>query len=365
MALTGASKAGCRRLGRSWGSLFMLALAMSLAVSCQVWPGSHSGDDSYPHIEKPEQFIFEGWAETVAFMQGGNALAIGGCLDPDSDGDAPCSHGLVEVWSLKEPRQRSAFRFPREVTALAVSPDGSKWVAGDADGRLILSTAPSKVSRKLFHQKKKITALAFSPDGKWVASGSLDSAFPLGFMDPASGGMLRIKTPFEPVSALAFSPDGNDLAVGTIKGQVMLWNYAARVMPVQISSGSSESHAIGSIAFSPDSRLLAYGREDGNTVIVDRSAGQELMKFKAGFGVSAIAFSPDNRHLAIAQENGQILILEPHSSHPLWSKRHVLPVSDLAYSPDGASLGVATQRYVYVYRIQGPVSAKLSSDRPQ
>jgi WD40 repeat protein len=339
---------------RQWETLGLVVLVASVAVSCQVVSGLREENDSAGlRIEKAKQFTFNGWASEIAFSQKGNALAIAGCQDSNANGDADCSDGILQFWNLEDAGQHSALLFPDAITALAISPDGSKWALGDAKGRLIQSTATSGLTRKPLYHKDRITALAFSPDGKWVASGSLDPTFPLGFMDVASRGVIKVKMAFEPVSALAFSPDGKDLAVGTIKGQLVIWPYSSRSTPVVISSSGGESHAITSIAFSADGHLLAYSRQNGNTVVMDRRTGVELSRRKNGVAVSSLAFAPDSLHLAVAQENGKVIIFETQNSQVIWTKWHIGPVSGLAYSPDGASLAVVSQRHVYLYHVNG------------
>jgi Tol biopolymer transport system component len=243
--------------------------------------------------------------------------------------------------------------FPKSVTALAVMPDGSKWVAGDAEGRLILST--TRAVPKPFHQKGAITSLAFSPDGKWVASGSLDQSFPLGLMDVETGGVIKVKTRFEPVTALAFSPDGKTLAVGMTKGGIVLWNFTTADAPEPVA-GSLVGYAVTSVAFSSDGELLAYSTQDGKVVIVNRSSGRPTAEYKGSSTVNALAFSPDGTLLALGQENGRVQLIDSGQATQVWGKRHVLSVSDLAFSPDGASLAVAAQQNVFLYslREEGP-----------
>lgn len=322
--------------------VFLLVLGLTAACSFSM---GKSGDDLGILGESVERVPFAGRAKTLEYAQGGHSLIVGGC-QTGTPRDNVCSTGLVQVLTLNDAGSSKTMMLPEEVTALALSPDGSKWIAGDTDGRLILST--SKQAPEPFHQRGKITALAFSPDGKWVASGSLDQSFPLALVDMATGGVIRVKARFEPVTALAISPDGKTLAAGMTRGGIVLWNFISSKIP-QVVAGSGAGSPVLSVTFSSDGERLAYGRQDGKTVIVHLGSGQPLGEYRASSSVNALMFSPDGRWLALGQENGKVLLIDSEKAQERWSKRHVLPISDLAFSPDGTSLAVAVQQNIFLY----------------
>lgn len=327
-----------------------------------MWPGSPTGLTT-GHVESAERLPFHGWAHTLGFLRNGQALVAGGCeqIGP-SDGSA-CKRGVIRTWSLGETTPESAVSVPKNVTALNVSPDGKRWVAGDVEGRVFFSTDRMIVPSRPLHQQGEITALAFSPDGKWVASGSADATFPLGLIEVRTGGMIHVKVSFDAVSALAFSPEGKELVVGTVNGGVSVWKYQSSGAPVQLAPRSLGAHAITGIALSSDGRWLAYSRQDGRVFIRDRASGRVQMELKRGSGVSAVVFSPDSRTLAVGHDNGKTALVDIEQGREVWLRRHVLPVTDLAYSPDGASLAVAAQQNVYVYRIGEGREESFSSPR--
>lgn len=330
--------------------LCVLCLA-GLTGACQTVPAV---DDQHLSLgEKSERFLFAGKITTLAFSQGGRVLIAGGC-EIDDDGDdkqEDCPRSLVQKWNLDGTNSEKTLRYLQRTTALAVSPDGSHLAAGDSEGRLSLLKGAAKTKLKALHQKREITALAFSPDGKWVASGSLDSSFPLGFLETATGGVVKVKIDFEPISALAFSPDGRDLAIGTIKGGFFVWNFLSSATSSQISPNSNEQHAVTRTAYSSDGHLLAYGRRDGRVVILDRESGTVIREFKGSSAIKALAFSPDGQYLALGQDNGKVILIGSVQGGQVWSKRHLFPVADIAYSPDGGLLAVAAQQHVYLYHV--------------
>ena len=344
-------------------TFLLLPLALALTAACQMIPRAGIESDlNLAQLEEFRQLDFDGWVSALAFSHNGRALVVGGCQAGAAgglNGSEPCAHGKVQVWDLLGTGIGNGVTLPKPVTALAVSPDGSKWAAGDASGRLILSTM--KKAPKLLNQKGEITDLAFSPDGKWVASGSTDPSFPLAFMDVETGGVVRLKRKFEAVSALAFAPEGTVLAVGMESGRLVAWDFTSHTAPVQVVPHKRKKHAITSVAFSSDGHRLAYGQRDGKVVIVDRGSGAPHVTYEASSSVSALAFSPDGQSLVLGQDNGRVVLVEPKTAYTVWSIRHILPVSDVAYSPDGTSLAVAAQHSVSVYRVreitQGPPSS--------
>jgi|GEM_PF-3459553 len=369
----------CRQLDlRLASGLFITLIALGLTLACQrAMPIRDVSDKNILRFEKAQEITFDGWVKALAFTKGGQSLVVGGCQSAVSSGRASCTGGLIHEWNLKDTASIMTTEFSLAVTALAVSTDGTRWVAGDAEGRLIQASATIQVPRASFHQKGEITALAFSPDGKWIASGSADPSYPLGFMDVATGGVVKVKAKFSPVSALAFSPDGKDLAVGMLNGGLVLWEFNARSKPTPITSSdregykiagfefSSRAHSITSLVFFSDGHRIAYGRRDGRVVVWDRRSGQSLMELKVSSAVNALQFSPDGQYLAVGQENGKLLFFEVETRREIWSKRHIVSISDLAYSPDGSSLAVAAQKHVFLYSLgdEGPEPGPTS--RPQ
>jgi len=326
----------------------MMTYAFSSVLSCKTLSVDHSPNRVI--VESAGRHPFPGWIRSVAFS-GDNTLLVGGCLASDVDPKGPCGRGVIQVWDRNKPKPET-LSFPKTVTTLAALAAGREWIAGDEDGRLISSL--HRNAPRPFHQRGEITALAFSPDGKWVVSGSVDPSFPLGFMDRATGGVVKVKKDFDPVSALAFSPDGRDLAVGSMNGELHVWEYASPRSDSYEIKQSGKVGAITGVAFSPDGQLLAYGTSGGDVRILERNSWQVLVKVDGASAVKVLAFSPDNQHLAIGHDNGKVILLDSEQASVVWTKRHVLPILDLAYSSDGKSLAVAiAEGSVFMYRIGG------------
>jgi WD40 repeat protein len=159
--------------------------------------------------------------------------------------------------------------YRRGITALAISPDGSRLATGDSAGLLKLIDVPTGEVRASFQAHRYgngISALAFSPDGTLVATaGYLETVVRLW---GAAEGESRGQLPELPtgVRALTFSPGGALLALARGDGAAMLWGMAeSRVL----GTVRANDRALEAIAFSADGRALATGGTEGRVRLWD------------------------------------------------------------------------------------------------
>ncbi|GLP67176.1 hypothetical protein TUSST3_37980 [Streptomyces sp. TUS-ST3] len=125
-----------------------------------------------------------------------------------------------------------------EIGALAFSPDGARFAAGDQTGRVALWDAAVR-------QREGILPNVFPalPDG--------ENGWPDGGPDPVSDDTS------EAVSALAVSPDGRTLAVGGEAGSLQLWDIATQQPLGHLLSTPGDP--IDTVAFGPDSATVYAG----------------------------------------------------------------------------------------------------------
>lgn len=141
--------------------------------------------------------------------------------------------------SLPEKKQLSTLRAPGRVTALAISPDGSRMASGGDDNNVTLWDAESGgILSTLRGHSGAIAALAFSPDGELLASASFDGTARVwnlegrNFLRSSDKSARALEGHTDKVLGLAFHPEGHMLATGSADRSVRLWD---------LSTGNSSS----------------------------------------------------------------------------------------------------------------------------
>jgi WD40 repeat protein len=149
------------------------------------------------------------------------------------------------------------------VEALAAAPDGRRlYLTREFEGELLawdlgddLGPEPLEWSRRF----RDVSSLALSPDGRTLALGGRDGSIRL--VDTSRGAVAGTLPPEVegdgPIMSLAFDPDGGTLAVGLPHGRIALWSVAAPRRPSPIVHLPGHDSGVTSLAFDGDGRRLA------------------------------------------------------------------------------------------------------------
>ncbi len=197
----------------------------------------------------------------------------GGLVSVASNGSlvATCTGmGTIRLYSLDGVR-KAQLKFPRAVTAMAVSPDGQSIAACvHPAGEVYLLDRRSGKIHELKDHRARAWCLAFSPDGKTLASGSSDQSICLWDVETHTC-VRRLRGHTGLVSALAFSPDGEWLASGGGDNVIRLWRY--RDEP----KSSVLEDVVHPIAFSKDGQRLVCKMLERGIGVIDLATGERQL----------------------------------------------------------------------------------------
>jgi WD40 repeat protein/DNA-binding SARP family transcriptional activator len=196
----------------------------------------------------------------------------------------------------------------RRVSALAMTSDGTRLVAGDRVGHLRVW---SLLGRKLLWLRDDVPVafLAVSPNGRFLAT----AEFTQSVDDPA--------------------PDSSPQT-----SQVRLWNLQDGSL---LATRNTDARKPRALAFSTDSRRLLVGFFDNGANVLDVPSGHLVRNMDQT--VSAIAFSPDGSTVIVVDFAGTASVLSTHD----WRVRERFPIEvegayvHLAFSADGRFLFIS------------------------
>lgn len=253
--------------------------------------------------------------------------------------------GWMQTWDLVTGRQVHLLRQETEdVKALAVSPQGGRFLSGAGD-RVLLWEASKSVPVKGFEQPGRskgwgsdVNALAWSADGRRALSVGQGSLLLLDLEGMKPLATLPLGHQFNS-DAVAFSPDGRYGFSGDTKGDVQVWELAAARRVRILDHGPS----VHGIAPSPDGRRLVSGGSLHSIMgnyrdtlkIWDWEAGRQLHTFGSyKKSVKAVHFSADGRYILTGGD--ELLLWEAQSGRVVHRfAGHADDVRAVAFLPDG------------------------------
>jgi RNA polymerase sigma factor (sigma-70 family) len=282
----------------------------------------------------------QGFVRVVAFAPDGKALLSGG----DADRTA-------RLWDLATGKELVPMRVEKQLTGIALSPDGTTVATGEVDGTVRLwqaatgkslatlkghtaivgglafapdgrtlasagndqlvcvwDVATGKRLHELRGHLSEVFCVAFAPDSQTLASGGRGKGATIHFWEVATGKGLRpLQGLQEEIWGLSFSPDGKTLAgaCGRQTPSLRLWDLARRKEIRQMGALGEQS---ATVAFSPNGKLLASGQLSGELCLWEVVTGKEIARVPAHrsqrYGTYSVSFAPGGRTLASGGEDG-------------------------------------------------------------
>ncbi|MEN0109667.1 MAG: WD40 repeat domain-containing protein [Planctomycetota bacterium] len=210
--------------------------------------------------------------------------------------DAPAREAAV--FSMADP---VADARPAVVTALALSADGRRVVAGGDDHVLRVwdAATPSRPIATLRAHTDWVRATRFLPGDDRVASVAADRALCLWRLDdsnPRPAPNVR-RLAGGPLRAVALHPDGRRVATAGFSDSVRLYDLEdGTAEPIEHGCPCEDTRAV---AFSPDGRWMAAAGRNGVVRLWDLVASGGARDLPTdGRRIRALAFSPGGETLA-------------------------------------------------------------------
>jgi WD40 repeat protein len=191
----------------------------------------------------------------------------------------------ARVWDMRVQDTTKAFVLPHkdEVTKLAL---GERWLVTGSIGQLNLwdlnLSDPSAGTVPLEGHEKDITAVAIAPNGRAAASADSDGRVHLWDISVAKPTKTRLRGHEESVDALAFSPDadGRFLATASADKTVRLWKITTEHPGEDSVVLTGHTQRIGALAWSPDGAWLYSASNDGSVrawPVNEKAPGEHVM----------------------------------------------------------------------------------------
>lgn len=149
-----------------------------------------------------------------------NKTVIGGIREGRAGGR------MIRRWDVGTGKEIAAWPgHTRNLTSLALSPDGRVLASGAEDGKVGLwDLVTGQSIYWLLGHKNPVSSVAFSPDGRLVASAGGDKSVRI--WDVAGGKEIRRFDHLDHVRPVSFSPNGKTLAIGGADKTLILLDVA-------------------------------------------------------------------------------------------------------------------------------------------
>ncbi|MBD2210844.1 Ig-like domain-containing protein [Nostoc linckia FACHB-104] len=234
--------------------------------------------------------------------------------------------------------QTQPLQKPREVTAIAFSPDGNTVATGVSDSQIaLLDTKTGNLMKNLpGHLGAPVSGAVFSPDGKILRTVGKDTV--VRFWNLATGEESEIlEGPEHPPRTLAMSPDGKTLFTSGEDPKIFQWNVNTNQL-TKVLEG--HRNFVNTLAVSPDGKTLVSGDAGGAVIFWNLITGQKLQTLASHAGaVTGLAFSPDGTNLASASQDRTVRLWNVANAKEIQVFRDATkPLKTVAFSRNGQSL---------------------------
>lgn len=223
------------------------------------------------------------------------------------------------------------------ITAIAFSPDGEYWAAGDSAGSIHLWLCHSEQHQITLKAHQSFAfSIAISPDSRLLVSSSIDGTVKL--WELRTGQCLYTLNAHERIVwSVAFSKDGNYFASGCEDGTIKVWDCKTGQC---LQTFRANQSSVRSVVFTTEPGYLVSGGEDHQVRLWDLTQGVCIKTFKGhSQTVWAVDVSPDDRYIVSGGNDYLVKLWDFQSGNCLQDfEGHTLQIWSVAFSLDGQAI---------------------------
>jgi WD40 repeat protein len=274
----------------------------------------------------------------------------------------PIGPALELVYGLSTRPVDEAGEILGRADVLAISPDGTRLAAADADGQVrLIDLAGGRDPLSLPGRLNHAVSLEFSPDGLRLVARSADSTVNIWRLEGVEiEKQMRtvLKVPESRMAGAVQSDDNRWIVTGCNgfrpgETTVRLWDIADRNPNTNYFDLPGNRGRIQSVAVSRSGQWVAVGNHGGTVALwstaIHPQRGVTKMLKAGKHGVNLLVFTPDGRKLVTSEgaEGGECVIRvwdltagDPGAA-PMMLEGHAAPVRRLAVSTNGRCVASA------------------------
>jgi len=272
-------------------------------------------------------------------LSGVNAVSVGGNAQNPVIASAG-EDGTVRLWDKLGNQIRQLIAKGESFSAIAVSLDGQKIIAGQRNGTVYMWDKSGKQLLKTWAAHGSyVTAISFSKNGQTLATTGNDG---LARIWTVTGNKLgELKHPqIKRMLGVSLSPDGKFVATASDDNRARIWTVNGQ----EVRRLEGHQGSVTVVNFSPDGQSVATGSVDGSVKLWDAKTGQNLQDFRGHRGVILSAsFSADGKRLVSIAKDKFVRLwnLADTPVQRLELTGFKDDVNAIAFSPDGKTVAGA------------------------
>ena len=214
----------------------------------------------------------------------------------------------ASVWDAKMEEKIITVEGTKQVSAVDVSPDSSRFATGTGAGDVGIWRITSRKRRLVGPLKHDhlVTGVRFSPSGEHIATSCLGSSVRI-FNSRNGDQLIQIHTTTPgawPITPLAWSNNGQHIFTvadnNTIKSFALSTESQLAESPI-LAGGSKKS-----IALAPNGKFIVTIARDAILFLDTSTLSPIVPAIEGREYTTSIAISPDGNYLATGQRNGKI-----------------------------------------------------------